>query len=357
MQTGVLGFARLWSTVLGFGGYSIFAEVLMSVLLVIPLAVVESFWIVEGRFHWDSTLHVFMSAPIGFFLVFRLNAAYTRYWEARSYLEQAIASCRSISLLVITQYHRHYGEHGHEVPKCVDDVRRYLMMYYFTTVFRLLDLDVRQPLIEDFVTQQELQLLLRQQSARAITCLKWTASRLAHLEALGYMAPLQLHEANGALRDMIEAYNGLLKIKSAPMAFSVRQLCSAIAVVYVYMAPLPLADAFSAILTQYWSVMMATVLSSLLLGFAILGINQTAAAYEVPWDNQLVDMPMVAMGSLLHTELLNIYADPIPPLMGVSQNAHEADASADLDGNRKRIAGSGLRGGKMKEISGTEMGH
>ena len=195
-----------------------------------------------------------MSAALGFLLVFRLQTAYARFWEARGHLEDAMHACRNIAVLVVTQYHRHYGEpgalalphppsrqpryrtltysahciggSGPEVPKCVDDVRRYLMLYYLSMVYRLLDLDLRQPHIENFCTQQELQLLLRADGARSVTCIKWVAARLAHLEALGYMAPLQLHETNEGLSMMVHAYNGLVKIKTTQVPFSIRQLCS-----------------------------------------------------------------------------------------------------------------------------------
>ena len=65
------------------------------------------------------------------------------------------------------------------------------------------------------------------------------------------------------------------------------QLCSVLAVVYVYFAPLALANDFSNILDQYWSVMLRTMSASVLLGFAILGMNQTAAALEDPWRNSV----------------------------------------------------------------------
>ena len=82
---------------------------------------------------------------------------------------------------------------------------------------------MRQKEIEELLTQQELQLLLRTPRARAVTCVKWVAARLAHLEALGYMAPLQLHDTNEGLQGIISAFNGLVKIKSTPTPFAIRQ--------------------------------------------------------------------------------------------------------------------------------------
>ena len=41
-----------------------------------------------------------------------------------------------------------------EVPKCVDDIRRYTMMYFFCMIYQLIDVDVRQKAIEELLTQQ-----------------------------------------------------------------------------------------------------------------------------------------------------------------------------------------------------------
>lgn len=225
------------------------------------------------------------------------------------------------------------------------------MMYFFCMIYQLIDVDVRQKAIEELLTQQELQLLLRTPRARAITCVKWVAARLAHLEALGYMAPLQLHETNEGLQGMITAFNGLTKIKTTPTPFAIRQLCSVLAVVYVYFAPLALANEFSNILDQYWSVMLRTMLSSVLLGFAILGMNQTASVLEDPWRNSESDLPLVKIGTKLNEELLSLFAEPIPPLVGPDNMETKAGVGEALIGARP--TGSGSRGGRIKEIDGT----
>jgi len=351
LQSAVLGFVQLWTTILGIDGKPIISEIIISVLFCVPISIACSYWVFAGGIRWDNTLHVMMGAALGFLLVFRLQTAYNRFWEARGHVELAIQSCRSIAVLVITQYHRHYGDPGFDVPKCVDDIRRYIMMYFFCMIYQLIDVDVRQKAIEELLTQQELQLLLRTPRARAITCVKWVAARLAHLEALGYMAPLQLHETNEGLQGMITAFNGLTKIKTTPTPFAIRQLCSVLAVVYVYFAPLALANEFSNILDQYWSVMLRTMLSSVLLGFAILGMNQTASVLEDPWRNSESDLPLVKIGTKLNEELLSLFAEPIPPLVGPDNMDTKAGVAEALIGARP--TGSGSRGGRIKEIDGT----
>lgn len=189
---------------------------------------------------------------------------------------------------------------------CSSDTRRWAARQ----INQLHEMDVRQPNIEDFVTKQEMDLLLRRRTgqvrattaashttrrppspaltgprpplppsprttaplAQAITALKWIGARLAYLESLGYLSPLQLHETNESpparhmhalgrpaaaaappppprrLRPaarapaplshpqrapvatgvtmLIEAFNGLTKIKSTPIPFPIRQLCA-----------------------------------------------------------------------------------------------------------------------------------
>ena len=88
--------------------------------------------------------------------------------------------------------------------------------------------------------------------------LKWIGARLAYLASLGYLSPLQLHETNESITLLIESFNGLTKIKSTPIPFPIRQLCSLLTVIYVYSAPLALATAFRGF-SEYWNIMGRTV--------------------------------------------------------------------------------------------------
>ncbi|KAL3915446.1 MAG: hypothetical protein SGPRY_007216 [Prymnesium sp.] len=277
VQAAVLGFVSLLSTLLGLEGRPLIAELSIGLLITIPLAIAFS----------------------------GLNLSTS--WV--------------------------------EVPKCVDDIRRYTLMYYFCMIYQLIEVDVRQKEIESLLTLPELHLLLHTPRARGVTCVKWVAARLAHLEALGYLAPMQLHETNESLRAMIAAFNGLVKIKSSPMPFAVRQLCSLLAVAYVYCAPLALASHFYSPQDEYWSVMLRTMLASFVLGFAILGINQAAVALEDPWHNRDSEIPLVKIGMRLNEEMLFLFAEPIPPL------EHAILGS--------RPVGPASRGGYTKEINVT----
>jgi len=118
---------------------------------------------------------------------------------------------------------------------------------------------------------------------------------------------------------------------------------------YVYFAPLALANEFNKITDQYWSLMLRTMLSSVLLGFAILGINQTAMLLEDPGRNSESDLPLVKMGIRLNEELLFLFAEPIPPLVGQEVQDSKGGQEA-LIGSKPN--GVGTRGGRIKEMDG-----
>lgn len=226
-------------------------------------------------------------------------------------------------MICSAQYHRHANKSGDYIPKAVDDVRRYLIVYFHTMINQLRETEVRQPNIEDFITKQEMDLLLRRRTGQAITALKWIGARLAYLESLGYLSPLQLHETNESITLLIESFNGLTKIKSTPIPFPIRQLCSLLTVIYVYSAPLALATAFRGF-TEYWNIMGRTVGGSVLLALAFFGINQTAVELEDPLGNDANDLPLDRMGQALIEELNGLFSEPIPILKVVAPNEEKA---------------------------------
>ena len=94
LQHAVLGFVELCSTVAGLDGKPIIAEIAIAVLFCIPVSVVCSYWVWEGNLHWDNTMHTQMAAALGFLLVFRLQTAYSRYWEVCAAASSAVALSR-----------------------------------------------------------------------------------------------------------------------------------------------------------------------------------------------------------------------------------------------------------------------
>jgi len=312
LSLSVSGFYKILMDIIPYEGNSILIAITLPVLLAFPVAAFSVFLIVDAGYTWSSDLHVLLTPGIGFLVVFRCTTAFNRFWEARGHIGKAIKACRTLSIIVITQYHRHAGKPGEDIPKAVDDVRRYLLLYFHTMINELQRAKSHSN-VEDFVTTQELSVLKKRKTGQAVTALKWVGARLAYLESLGYLSPLQLHETNESLTHLIEAFNGLTKIKTTPVPFPIRQLCSLLTVIYVYSAPLALATAFRTF-DNYWNIMARTIGGSMLLALAFFGINQTANDLEDPLGHDANDLPLEDFGEQLVLELNGLFAEPIPAL-------------------------------------------
>ena len=263
-------------------GGSIIGDFSLQMLLSIPISAFWAWMITTYNFDWqDGMGGATFGVGTAFLLTMRVQTAYARYWEARGHIGTSIKCCRTTGILVVTQFHRHYGQPGSEVPKCVDDIRRYMMLYFYTMMLQVQGKSLNNSRLEQYLTQPELNLLQGRKNA-AVVCVKWIASRLAHLESLGYMSPLQLHETNDALDGMIDAFNGLTKIKGTPIPFPIRQLCNILNTVYCYTIPLVFASKFASTYNEQLNIIGRTCLSAALISFAFFGINTTAKVWPRP---------------------------------------------------------------------------
>ncbi len=297
-------------------GGSIIGDFSLQMLLSIPISAFWAWMITTYNFDWqDGMGGATFGVGTAFLLTMRVQTAYARYWEARGHIGTSIKCCRTTGILVVTQFHRHYGQPGSEVPKCVDDIRRYMMLYFYTMMLQVQGKSLNNSRLEQYLTQPELNLLQGRKNA-AVVCVKWIASRLAHLESLGYMSPLQLHETNDALDGMIDAFNGLTKIKGTPIPFPIRQLCNILNTVYCYTIPLVFASKFASTYNEQLNIIGRTCLSAALISFAFFGINTTAKVLEDPLGDDDNDLPLMKFATGLHTELLALFSDEIPPLVG-----------------------------------------
>ena len=258
LSLSVNGFFKVTKDVLPLeGNDSIFYSIAVPVLLAFPIAAASVAMIVDAGYTWSSDLHVLLTPGIGFLVVFRCTSAFNRFWEARGHISKAIKGCRTLSVIVITQYHRHANKSGDDIPKAVDDVRRYLIVYFHTMINQLRETRSRRTSRTSSPSRRWTccsggapgrQSRRSSGSARGSrTWSRWATSRRCSFTRPASRSTL-----------LIESFNGLTKIKSTPIPFPIRRLCSLLTVIYVYSAPLALATAFRGF-TEYWNIMGRTV--------------------------------------------------------------------------------------------------
>ena len=308
---------------LEFGSTSVFYEVGVSIALVLPLTVLCTWVTVTHGYTFGWEIYAFISFLLAFLLIFRLQTAYARYWEARTILAESKTSIISCGLLAVTQYHRHYGDPSDEVKLCVEGVHRYLCLYYFTLVNHLRfgdNGDCRQPNIEHYVTEPELELLRKKRGVLApIKVVKWIGAQLCHMESMGYISPLQLHETNEGLEGMIEAFVGLEKIKNCKVPFTLRQFCTCLTLFFVYTSPFAIATGFAQTFTDFNNILARTLLASFLSGIVFLSINATSRTLEDPCGNDPHDLDLDALGRDIVSELMSTFGVGVGIGIGIGE--------------------------------------
>ena len=348
------GFSKLCSEVfaLEFGSNSVFFEVGVSIALVLPLSVFCTWVTVTLNYTFGWEIYSFISFLLAFLLVFRLQTGYARYWEARTILSEAKTSIISVGLLAVTQYHRHYGDPGDEVKLCVEGVHRYLCLFYFTLVNQLRNQDMRQQNIECYITEVEMALLRKKVGvAHPIKVVKWIGAQLCHMESMGYISPLQLHETNEGLEGMIEAYVGLEKIKNCKVPFTIRQFCTCLTLFFVYTSPFAIATGFAQTYSEFNTILSRTLLSAFLSGIFYLSINATSRTLEDPCGDDPHDLDLDSLGKDIVSELMGMFSDPIPTVVSVGGGADKMKQV--LDGRPMNATpDQSSRGGQISQADG-----
>jgi len=351
------GFSVLVSEVfaLEYGSTSVFFEVGVALALVLPLTVLCTWVTVTHGYSFGWEIYSFISFLLAFLLIFRLQTAYARYWEARTLLAEAKTSIISVGLLAVTQYHRHYGDPSDEVKLCVEGVHRYLCLFYFTMVNYLrygAKGDERQLNIEHYVTEAELDMLRNKRGVLApIKVVKWIGAQLCHMESMGYISPLQLHETNEGLEGMIETFVGLEKIKNCKVPFTIRQFCTFLTLFFVYTSPFAIATGFAQTYTEFNNILGRTLLSTFLSGLFYLSINATSRTLEDPCGDDPHDLDLEQLGRDIVSELMGMFTDPIPIVVGVG--VPTSNVNKVLDGRpMKATPDQSNRGGQLSNADG-----
>jgi hypothetical protein len=255
----------------------------------------------------------------------------------------------------VTQYHRHYGDPSDEVKLCVEGVHRYLCLFYFTMVNYLrygAKGDERQLNIEHYVTEAELDMLRKKRGVLApIKVVKWIGAQLCHMESMGYISPLQLHETNEGLEGMIETFVGLEKIKNCKVPFTIRQFCTFLTLFFVYTSPFAIATGFAQTYTEFNNILGRTLLSAFLSGVFYLSINATSRTLEDPCGDDPHDLDLEQLGRDIVSELMGMFTDPIPIVVGVG--VPTSNVNKVLDGRpMKATPDQSNRGGQLSNADG-----
>jgi putative membrane protein len=239
--------------------------------------------------------HTLIGVALGLLLVFRTNASYGRYVEARALLGRALDSSRDLARQLVTLIPEHPGW-----PAMRRDMLRWIGAFY-----RLIAQSVRDETdlakLGDRLTDAE-RARLEPLGQRASVVATWISAHLGRLAELGKIDSSKLRALDGNLSGMIQALGGCQRIRRTPVPFAYAQHIKIFVVLFVYTVPFAMADSL-----QGYTWIAAAVLS-----FALFGIDEIGIEIEDPFGYDPNDLPLEAIGDTIDASVREIDAHGRP---------------------------------------------
>jgi putative membrane protein len=268
---------------------SVATDLLGRVGIAIVLGVVA--WLVHdaNEFAIPPVAHTLIGAALGLLLVFRTNASYGRYVEARELLGRIVNASRDLARQVVT----YVGDHP-ERAALRADVLRWLAAFY-----RLLVQSVRDERelgeLAKYLTEAE-RAQLEPLRHRPSVVAAWIGARLHAAHRLGALELELLRAMDANLTALIAALGGCERIRRTPVPFAYAQHIKLFMVLFCYTVPFALVDA----LGPY------TAIASGALSFALFGIDEIGVEIEDPFGTDPNDLPMERIGDTVEASTREI---------------------------------------------------
>ncbi len=253
----------------------------LAVRIAIAIALGFIAWWVHhsSAFAIPPLVHTLIGAALGLLLVFRTNASYGRYVEARELLGRIVNASRDLTRQVVT----YVGDHP-ERAALRSDVLRWLGAFYRLLVHSVRDERDLADLGERLSASERAR--LEPLRHRPSVVASWISGRLHAAHRAGHLGvePLRAMDAN--LTAMIAALGGCERIRRTPVPFAYAQHIKVFVVLFCYTVPFAIVE----------SLGIYTPVASAVLSFALFGIDEIGVEIEDPFGTDPNDLPMERIG-------------------------------------------------------------
>ena len=220
---------------------------------------------------------------VGLMLTLRNNAAYARWWEARTLWGAVVNQSRSFARSLMAT---------------LDDAseRATLVRHQLAYVHALRLHLLRRPVIEKVASLLPEETLARLKCAVNIpTALQMEmGGRLRDASDRGLIDSIRLQMLNAPLSELANAQGGLERIRNTPLPRHYSQLPQLFTIVYCLLLPLGLLP----------DLELYTPVGSTVIGFMFLALDRTGRYLEEPLAGTVHDVPMLAITTTIEIDLL-----------------------------------------------------
>jgi ion channel-forming bestrophin family protein len=236
-------------------------------------------------------VHTLIGVALGLLLVFRTNASYGRYIEARALLGRVLDSSRDLARQLVTLVPDHGGWAARR-----HDAIRWIGAFYRLLVQNVRDETDLQRLGERLVPAERV--TLEPLTQRPSVVATWISSEIESLVQREVIDTNKLLALDANLTQMIQALGGCQRIRRTPVPFAYAQHIKIFVVLFTYTVPFALVE----------SLMHYTWIATAVLAFALFGIDEIGVEIEDPFGYDANDLPLEAIGDTIDASLRDIEA-------------------------------------------------
>eukprot|EP01064_Diplonema_japonicum_P018242 TRINITY_DN26922_c0_g1_i1.p1 TRINITY_DN26922_c0_g1~~TRINITY_DN26922_c0_g1_i1.p1 ORF type:complete len:394 (+),score=51.55 TRINITY_DN26922_c0_g1_i1:47-1183(+) len=260
--------------------------------------------------------HTLTIIPIGFLLVFRSNLSYQRWWDGRGMIGRMVFACRCIGIKTPTyirgppQAVQQHTEKVIRIVMAMVVVTRHMVQKRssgeeeITAPEKSYMAQLRHWELSHYLTRREIDSMKENANvAPPILLNKMLVAAVVHPcggdSLVRYKWPTAVDDVNKHVEELLSAWQGMMKIVSAPMPFPYAHSLQIFLTVWVFTIPFIMLD--EAIDMEWLTVPVCAVIAILL-----FGINNVGAEIEDPFGNDVNDFDLVGFQMDLHKELSGI---------------------------------------------------
>ena len=270
-----------------------------------PLTILFVWDVAVTAFHFLSPLRepplptALFGTALALFLGFRTNAAYARWWEARTLWGALINASRSLARLALSLTRR-----GSEEDLALRDaavVRQIAFAQALRCQLRGEDprAEIARLAGEDLATRAA----TRRSPATAL--LASISGRFADALDAGRINPIQQSLVEQTLTDVANAQGGMERIKNTPLPNGFRFFPNLFTRVFCVLLPIALVETLG----------LATPIGSTLIGLVFLAVLSIGEDLTDPFADSVHDVPLSAMCRTIEIDLLQSIGREAPPVL------------------------------------------
>jgi len=238
--------------------------------------------------------HTLIGVALGLLLVFRTNASYGRYIEARELVGRITNSSRDLARQIAT----YVAPHGEHATMC-QDCGRHIGAFYRLVVQSLRD--------ERDLTGLQDRLLPHERMGlepvvwRPLVVMTWLSAKLRALVDAGHLTEERLRAMDNNLNTLVSAFGGCDRIRRTPVPFAYAQHIKIFVLLFCYTVPFAMAD----------TLLGYTPFATAVLAFALFGIDEIGVEIEDPFGRDPNDLPLDRIGDAIDTSTREILSSRV----------------------------------------------